>query len=310
MKPLTPFQRALLDSTARQFDDVPDEDHIDITPSRNFNRKVDRIGRKSHMGAALRRGLIAAVLIVALVGSAFAAYYVAGLGETDVSAFDYVTPDGKENIAIEVQFNDAFALIDAPETIETYYLPTLDVSMDTVDPSNTYLEDGEHVFYPFLAEERRTFNDAEDSYETLYNTRIETPTTFVAGWSDNDLQVVFHQQTAGSISTDKPFARITFPKAWDPKYAVETITVDNFEVLSVLSTVDWGEDGGSTYTWWFWTDGSYLYYLQVSDADTAYMTGLLRSVRPVENINEYLYPNPDDYLVRDEGITGYPEDGE
>lgn len=310
MKPLTPFQRALLDSTARQFDDVPDEEHIDITPTRNFSRKVEHIGHRLHMGVTLRRGLIAAILIVALVGSAFAAYYVAGLGETDVSLFSYVTDDGSENVEIRVQFNDEFALSDAPETIETYYLPTLDVSIDTVEPGSVFLEDGTQAFYPFLEEVQRTYLDDMEAYSEIYNHRIEAPTSFNASWSAGDNQILFTQQTARSVATDKALAKLVYPKSWNPEVEIETITVDGFEVLSVVSTANWGEDLGLSYTWWFWTDGSYLYYLHVSNADTAYMAELLRSVQPAENINEYLYPNPEDYLIRDEGVAGYPEDGE
>ena len=291
MKSLTPFQEALLASAEAQFADVPAEDQVEIQPSPEFYS--NRPGKKTSL-KPLRKAILIAAAVALFAGIAFAAHYFT-LGNVEV--YDYPFPAEVEACDVYViKFHEEFANSHAPETIETFYLPTLDVSVETPDAGWVKVSDGEKTFYPLL--ERTDFADPEAPENTNYiqfaDQMPQNPTRFSSGWTlysedyMNSRQITYWQKTAKSVPIGTDFYSIAYLPEFCSENQVETLQIGQYEVLSIL--VDWigphAHDPHTT-TYWFWTDGDYIFQLSADDADVTYMQALMESMEPIEDISAY-----------------------
>ena len=106
--------------------------------------------------------ILIAAAVALFAGIDFAAHYYT-LGNVEV--YNYPFPAEVEACDVYViKFHEEFANSRAPETIETFYLPTLDVSVETADPGWVQVSDREKTFYPLL--ERTDFEALEAMYRT------------------------------------------------------------------------------------------------------------------------------------------------
>ena len=292
MKSMTKFQEALLASAEAQFADMPEDEQIQITPSAEFYNNIPNRKKTFH---PLRRAVLIAAALALFVGVAFAAHFFT-LGNAEV--YDYTFPADVEACDVYViKFHEEFANPDAPETIETFYLPTLDVSLETADPGWVSISDGETHYAPLLepADFAAIEEDPENWNHLYYADQMpEAPTHFSSGWTlyshDNmeSRQITYWQETAKSVPIGTDFYSIAYPPEFYSEKQVETLQVGNHEVLSIL--VDWegphSHDPHTT-TYWFWTDGEYVFQLSAEDADVSYMQALMESMEPIEDIETY-----------------------
>ncbi|MBR6826428.1 MAG: hypothetical protein IKM59_07770 [Oscillospiraceae bacterium] len=288
MKSMTPFQEALLASTEAQFAEVPEEEQIEIQPSPAFYS--NRPGKKKSLNPLWKAILIAATVAL-FVGAAFAAHFNT-LGNVEV--YDYPFPAEVEACDVYViKFHEEFANSHAPETIKTFYLPTLDVSVETADPGWVMVSDREKAFYPLL--ERTDFADPEAPENTndiqFADQMPKDPIEFSSGWTlysedyMNSRQITYWQKTAKSVPIGTDFYSIAYLPEFCSENQVETLQIGPYEVLSIF--VDWigphAHDPHTT-TYWFWTDGDYIFQLSADDADVAYMQALMESIQPVDDM--------------------------
>ena len=123
----------------------------------------------------------------------------------------------------------------------------------------------------------------------------DDPTSFSSGWTlysedyTTSRQITYWQQPAKKvpIGTDD-FYSIAYPPEFYSEKQVETLQIGSHEVLSIL--VDWEEAHSHdprTTTFWFWTDGEYIFQLSADDADAGYMQSLMESIQPIEDIETY-----------------------
>lgn len=291
MKSMTKFQEALLASAEAQFADVPEDEQIQITPSAEFYNNIPNRKKTFH---PLRRAVLIAAALALFVGVAFAAHFFT-LGNAEV--YDYPFPADVEACDVYViKFHEEFANFHAPETIKTFYLPTLDVSVETADPGWVKVSDGEKPFYPLL--ERTDFEDPEvpesGGYIQFADQIPQDPIRFSSGWTlysedyMNSRQITYWQKTAKSVPIGTDFYSIAYPPESCSENQVETLQIGQYEVLSIL--VDWegphSHDPHTT-TYWFWTDGEYVFQLSADDADVGYMQALMESMEPIEDISAY-----------------------
>ena len=120
-KPLTPFQRALLEVQLEQWRDVPAEKDIDLQPSKEFAKKSRKLiedakrGNVGKMSTALRRIILVAAIIAALAGTALA---IPAVREGIIRFF--ISYAGTH---YEFSFDQEQAA-SAPDKIEKVYKPT------------------------------------------------------------------------------------------------------------------------------------------------------------------------------------------
>lgn len=268
---MTPFQKALLESTSSQFDNVPEEANVDITPTLAFTREVQRIGKKHHLRKTLRRVGLAAAVFVLLIGTVVAVKLFPDWGKPELSQFTVSMEDGYENIHIRMDFDEAFVSPDAPDHIETYYMPTLDVNPELIVPGNTYFESFTSVYRPFFEEDNPYPNNTmpEDGIiDTLFTWNI------AGDW------VSFSQRSLKSGKLKG--IQWVYGAEQNPKMSTETFTVDAYDIFCVTIEASYG-----TEYHWFWSDGDYLFSLESTKED---MTELLRSIQPMEDMSPYLEP--------------------
>ncbi len=287
MKSMTPFQEALLAATEAQFADVPEEGEIEIHPSQEF---YDNIPGKRKRLTPLRKGILIAAALALLVGATFASQFFT-LGDMDVEIYQFpgrLAEDHPGSHVIELKFHEDFANKNAPDTIETFYLPTKDVSVDTV--GYIKVSNGEDDFYP------NWDYVAPPHYEPdwVKNEMPEDPDYFYINWFFDGIQISFTQHTAKSVPNNGFFS-IQHPADSLPVAQTEVLEINNYEVLSVAveSQRPYEEERVTSY-FWYWTDGDYLFELHVSDTDLIvrdikqeYMQQLMESVQPMEDMSPY-----------------------
>lgn len=270
---MTPFQKALLESTASQFDNVPEEAEIDIVPTPQFTREAQHIGKQHRLRKTLRRVGLVAVVFVLLVGTVLAGKLFPDWGKPEMSQFSMHMEDGSENVHIRMDFNESFVSPDAPENIETFYMPTLEVSPENVVPGSCFVEySGGGAYYPFLKE--------NDPYEGNIKLDKEIFDTLFC-W-DRGYDFLTYSQIALNNDRNNGIQWV-HSKENEPQYETKTIEVDGYDVFCVAIHSTYG-----TTHIWFWTDGDYLFSLQSGQAD---MTDLLRSMQPMEDMSPYLEPD-------------------
>lgn len=280
MKFLTPFQEALLTSAESQFAEVPEEAQIDIQPSQSF---YDRIPGKKKFIKPLRKACLVAAALALLVGGAFAVRFFS-LGQPEVYKFPFPAEVEACDVYV-IKFQEEFANEDAPDTIETFYLPTLDVSVETANPGWSSVSDEEKSFHP-LMDSSEFDASAYDWYTEQFP---ESPTHFSAGWTVEGKQITFWQKTAKHVPIGTDFYSIAFiPEAF-AENQTEILQIDHHEVLSLL--IHWNgafSQARHTTHYWFWTDGEYVFQLSADDADLDYMQQLMESIEPIEDSSPYL----------------------
>lgn len=267
MDKLTTFQKALLDAATEQFCDIPDEDRIDLIPSKNFCHS-----KRSRFSPVLKRVACTLAVVLLLSGTAFGAYVILhrlGQIEIDKTVFD-------TNDQYGLRITDDIADQDAPYYIETLYLPELprEQLMDC------YIETDSHAFYPL--------------WEDLKMPDLEDIHTVHLDWNTEDnIQITYTQMLARDFSAGDTI--VNYGIGSDPNISVSSkmITVDDYEVFSFM--IDFSnhpemKDNENSYNYnWYWTDGSYLYRLSASCGySEAYLKTLFQGIKKAGTIYEYL----------------------
>lgn len=312
MKSMTPFQEALLASVESQYTDVPAEDQIEIQPSPELYR--NRPGRKKHM-KPLRKAILIAAAVALFAGVALAAHLYT-LGKVDVTAGILRCPLTAEEITdgayvIDIKFREDFSNSDAPDIIETFYLPTLDVC-ENAERKKYEVGDDKHRYLPLLSREEidelNRWAESDDTsvppedtgavvhFNNFTDQMPEAPKYFYADFFVGGRQIHFSQEPAKSIPDYDIFSHY-FDPASLPEVQTEMLQIGNYEVLSlsVQRQLPWeGETDRHTNRYWYWTNGEYLFTISVSDTgttvydtDLAFMQQLMESVKPIEDISSY-----------------------
>ncbi len=286
MEPMTQFQEALLAATEAQFADVPEEELTNIQPIPDF---YDHIPGKRKSLKPLGRAILIAAVLALFVGAAFAARFFT-LGGMEVREFPFTVEEIPNSYyCLELKFYDDFANKNAPDTIETYYLPTKDLSIESAE--RIVVANESKSFNPLLDEETKEFYSGYD----WYTDRLpENPTDFSVGWSHHTdpmdtigQQIMFDQMLAKQDPVG--LHTIALPRESNPEAKSEFLQINNYEVLSIRIDHDlpFGLGREKTYHW-YWTDGDYLFHLMADDVDQDYMQQLMESVQPMEDMTAYL----------------------
>lgn len=275
MDKLSTFQKALLNSVDQEFSDVPREEELqNIVP-------ISARPSKHQANKILRRSLIAAAVVLVLVGSVFAAVRLSPIPSISKSYYRFPEYNTANDI-YSFKFSESIAAENAPDEIEEYVLPSLFVSSKDLKPYSCFFEDEDSVYHPLT-----------DAYEDEQPLDGKVQTAHYE-WSTEEYgQITFQQQTAKSITPGQDFLSIQFGS--DSLVAVlhNTFTLGEFEILCFSADFsayeEFADEENPISRFWFWTDGNYLYQLscggEVSDEE---MEELFHSIAPVEDINVYL----------------------
>ena len=300
---MTKFQEALLASAEAQFADVPEEDQIHIIPSAEFYNNIPKGKKTVH---PLRRAILIAAALALFVGVAFAAHYFT-MENVEIEIYQF--PLRAEEIAngatagnyvIELKFQEDFSDAGAPDSIETFYIPTLEI-FENADYSNYEIANNDYRYFSSLSKEEieernREYENLPEPGENefyfynLFTDRIpENPTYANGEWFVDETQIMFTQKPAKRIPEIDQFT-IQYPGEWFPETITERLTIGNYEVLSVFVEYQYpfeGEtDKHSTYHW-HWTNGEYFFSIMAEDVDQTFMQELMESVQPIEDITTY-----------------------
>ncbi len=279
MKSMTPFQEALLAATEAQFADVPEEGEIDIHPSQEFYN--NHPGRKKTLKPFRKTILIAASLAL-LMGATFATQFFS-LGKVEVEKHIFPV-EARDNACdvFDIVFYDKIANEDAPRSIQTYYLPTKDVTVENVGIVEVS-KDG-NIYIPLQHHGEHDYSQ----YDWYLDHIPESPTSFTADWFIDDRQIMFTQELAYDIPAGEKYWSIAYPPDNHAVMRAEILEINNYEVLSVEVESDIPfEEGRETVYYWYWTNGDYVFQLLASHADKEYMQQLMESVQPMEDMSPY-----------------------
>ncbi len=268
MDKLTVFQKALLNSIGEEYTNVPMETELTHTPAT----------AKGRFTPTLRRCLIAAAVVLLLVGSVFAAYEIAFKPEVTHTVISFPeTNTSNDNYAIS--FAESIAVEGAPESIETFYAPSM-LSSTELDRPFSYLEDSNDGYYLQFWGDDYSLHD-EDITISLENGLK----TMHLQWTPSESHYVsFTQRPAKEIKAGKPFLNIqTGANALDT-VTQSTVVIGEYEVFCVDLHFYYNN---SVLRHWFWTDGNYLYELG-SNLDEETMRQLFESVAPIDDLEAYL----------------------
>ena len=300
MKPITPFQEALLTATETQFADVPEEGEIEIHPSQAF---YDHIPGKRRALKPFRKAILIAATLTLLIGTALATHFLS-MGKVEVYEWPLETVEQHNmGYVLELKFREDFAKEDAPETIETYFLPTLDVCRENAMSGSFEVGSDEGRYLPLLPGEEMVLPNEDDLHEGVFISgnhileQLPREATYLhAGWLVDGLQIYFTQKPAKQIP-EVDFFSIQYPLEMLPEARTETLQIGNYEVLSVSIEYQYpyeGETDRHTNHYWYWTDGDYFYSLSTNDSDLSvrnisgdYMRQLMESVQPMEDMSPY-----------------------
>ncbi|MBR4309088.1 MAG: hypothetical protein IKT58_05790 [Oscillospiraceae bacterium] len=303
MKSMTPFQKALLTSTEAQFADVPEEGQIQIVPSQKFYRNVSgkRMSRRP-----LRRAILVAAALALFVGSVSAVHYFT-MGNVGIEIYQF--PLSAEEIAngatagsyvVKLKFPEDFSDTGAPNSIETFYVPTLEV-FEKADYSHYEIANEDYRYFSTLSKEEieelnREYENLLESgqneihFYTPFTDRIPQNPTFAHGeWYVAGNQITFSQRLAKNIS-EGVFYTIHYPGERHPEAYNELLTIGNYEVLAIAVEHDLPyEEEAYRHTThhWFWSDGEYLFSIMAQDVDQTFMQEFMESVQPIEDIETY-----------------------
>ena len=199
---MTPFEKALIQAVNDDFSHVPPEEELDcpVIPLRKI--------RKTN---AFRRCLIAAAVCVLLIGSALATYVVkhAMVSVQIVDLTDKIevsTNTGHVTTHYYIDFPVDFASPDAPDTIETFYLPTIMVSAKSLNRRYTRIDkEGLGGYHPFGIEDNYVDTKQED-YQKIH----DAPDRVYYNWNNSLLYdyeypaIQFSQELARGANNEPP----------------------------------------------------------------------------------------------------------
>lgn len=300
MKSMTKFQEALLASAEAQFADVPEDEQIQITPSAEFYKNIPNRKKTFH---PLRKAILIAAAVALFVGIAFAAHYIT-IGNVEVEIYQY--PLRAEEIAngatsgnyvVELKFQEDFSDANAPDSIETFYIPTSEL-LEAADHANCDISNSDYRYNSSLSKEE--IEEWNHYYETLpvpeentlhfyklFTDRIpENPIYANGEWFVDETQIMFTQTLAKRIPEIYQYT-IQYPGEWNPKTVTERLIIGNYEVLSVFVEFDSPDATKHSAYHWFWTNGEYFFSIMADDVDQTFMQELMESVQPIENISAY-----------------------
>ncbi len=303
MKSMTPFQEALLASAEDQFADVPAEDQVEIQPSPEF---YNSLPRKKKPRNPLRKAILIAAAVALFAGIAFAAHYFT-MGDVEVEIYQF--PLTAKEIAngatagsyvVELKFQEDFSDAGAPDSIETFYSPTLEI-LETADYSHYEISNNDYRYNSSLSkEEIEEWNryyenlpdpmENESHYYKLFTDLIpENPTYAHGDWSVGENQIMFTQKLAKRNPEIDLFS-IQYPGEWHPEAVTQRLIIGNYEVLSVFVEYEYPDEEEapqhSAYHW-FWTNGEYFFSIMAQDVDQTFMQEFMESVQPIENIKVF-----------------------
>ncbi|MBE6984986.1 MAG: hypothetical protein E7434_05145 [Ruminococcaceae bacterium] len=272
------FEKALLQSVNDDFYDVPAEEDLDLPTVNPKNVCTAHI---------FRRTLIIAAAIIALAGSVFAAYVLTyQIGDVEVvtnkdEIFDFEISENDTNRYYQLTFKENFANPNAPEKIETYFLPTKDVSPDTLS-ANCYIEQKDfHAYYPFMTEQPLGFVLTQAEVAQILN----SPTTVHYEWcGESEQQIIFTQSLAIVAADGTAYVTHAVNDTDTINSSYQIIQVDEYSVFSFehdwSEHPDWLDPLNTVSRTWYWTDGDYLFTLSAT-VSVDEMTELFRSIKPV-----------------------------
>ena len=286
------FEKALLQAVNDDFSHVPSEEELDFPPI--SVKKTDK-------GAILRRSLLVAAICILLVSTVLAVYairYPIGTVtvETDISKILPIQVDeeyANNNRYYNLTFTEDIVFPNAPDTIETYYLPTNGVSADTLRLPNCLISNTAGVYRPFAnlyfvhtGEGDGSFVTYEDlmpnpSQEDILKIQ-EAPTCASYEWVVNDYEsfIYFEQYPAKRVAGGMGFNQI-FSADSSAHPSWETIEIDEYSIFTFNVEYAPNPDQEAQVTrHWFWTNGEYLFSLYAGGSMEE-MTELFRSVKPV-----------------------------
>ncbi len=297
---MTPFEKAMIQAVNDDFSHVPPEEELDFPPIHI---------KKTAKTSTLRRCLLVAAVCILLVGSVLAAYAIRyQIGpvtvETDISKILPIQVDeeyANNNRYYNLTFTEDIIFPNAPDIIESYYLPTVCVSADTLGLPNCTISNASGVYRPFAnlyfvsnCDGAGAFVAYEDlmpnpSQENILKI-LETPTCSAYEWViNNESMIYFHQYPAKRIADGLAFNHVlSADSSAQPSW--ETIEIDEYSIFTFnvdFSQSTPGEDPEDHISrHWYWTNGEYFFCLSaVCSAEE--MTELFRSVKAVST--EYPY---------------------
>lgn len=290
---MTPFEKALIQAINDDFSHVPSEEELDC-PAISL-RKVPKIN-------ALRHCLIAASICILLIGSVLAAYAIRyQIGEVDVETditkilpFEVSEEYANNRKFYSLTFSETIASPNAPDSIETYYLPTHGVSAHTLIRPNFMISNTIGVYPPFSDMDFPThFNGAYVSYKEIYpdlsqeeiHKILESPTGAHFEWIwNNDSIVRFTQYPAKEAAMGMSFNRSIYNDIGQSVVSYETIEIDEYSIFTftVDSSQSFPDEDPKNHISheWYWTNGEYLFLL-TARCSMDEMTELFRSVKAV-----------------------------
>ncbi len=306
---MTPFEKALIQAVNDDFSHVPPEEELDFAPIPM---------KKGTKTRTLRRCLLVAAVCALLVGGALAAYAIRyPIGEvtveTDISKILPIQVDeeyANNNRYYNLTFTEEILFPNAPETIETFYLPTYGVSADTLSLPNCYISNTNGVYRPFanlyfvhngddeaelVTHEGLMPNPSQENIAKI----LAAPTCAGYQWVEDHVEtsIYFDQYPAKRVSGGMGF-NLVFP-ADSPKHpSWETIEIDEYSIFTF--NIDYDQESSSqdsearTIRHWYWSNGEYLFYL-IAQGTMEEMTELFRSVKPVST--EYPYEAGEDQIA-------------
>lgn len=283
---MTPFEKALLQAVNDDFSHVPPEEELDFSPI-----SIKKPTRKS----VLRRCLLVAAVCILLVGSVVSAYVIKyRLGPVEVAditeMINLKMEGDNDNTYYSIEFADDFISPTGPDTIETFYLPTIMVEAETLERHNhTYISNRDMGgYYPF-----GVLPDFLDTKPEDFPRILEVPDSVSYGWKpSDDLFIGFDQYVAKNLTngTLNGF-HMVFENSEFIVPSHETIEIDEYSIFTfnVDSTKKpiWDDKYGDIWRNWFWTDGEYLFKLSSTGLTMEEMTDLFRSIKAVST--EYPY---------------------
>lgn len=281
MKPMTPFQEALLTATEAQFADVPEEGEIEIQPSQAFYDHIP--GKRKPPLRTIRKGILIAATLSLLVVAVVAAQFFS-LGKAEAQKHIFPVEAGVDFCDVfDITFYDEIANYNAPQSIETFYLPTMDINAHTQGVINVS-EDGKRFHLTRNIPEEVAGSEDEQYLEHI----PENPNRFHSDWFVDGRQIMFIQELAKDVPIGEKYWSLAYPPEVHAVMQSEILEINHYEVLSVAVESDIPfQEGRETGYFWFWTDGEYIFQLYASNADEAYMQQLMESVQPIEDITTY-----------------------
>ncbi len=286
------FEKALLQAVEDDNSDIPCEEELNYSPVPWKNVQ------KAHV---LRRTLIIAAAIVVLASSVFAAYVLTyGLGEIEVKTekdeiFSVQVDDN--NRYYQVTFKENFANANAPDLIETYFLPTKIAAAEGLVASSCYIERRDFKSYrPFQAVTTPTefmptvivHSEAVDPSEI--EQIMSKPTDVFFEWDVEGRQITFSQTLATVACDGTPLVNHAIADVETITTSYRKIQVDEYAVFSFEHDFsrhpDWNDPNNTVSRTWYWSDGNYLFSLGAAISE-AEMTEIFRSVKAVSQSFPY-----------------------